>query len=1485
MLLQPDANLHGWDPPSLEIEINDFTAKAIIAAVEEQGYENEINGGSQLDSHANMNVFGKHCYVISSSGKYANVSAFSEEAGSMLKVPIVDAIIAYDCPFTNKTYILIARNVLHVPSMNHNLIVPFILREANLICNDTPKMQCNNPTSEDHCIIDRETGMKITLELDGIFSMFCTRMPTADDLYNCTPVVITPEGSTWDPYSNTYKMNEEAHTDTDGVLIEREYVRKELVDDDDFNNNEEEEVYDPFSDIDALNAIMNDPIFNSQSELWEEEAICASTIAESAPLMNEIEIPEWSGYSPDELDVEIHCNVAAFATAIHNADAESKFKMSIGSTTSRISSLNSEVDPLFIDGPTVIDLGLNLESAMKAEVNATAGRANGVSARDLAKVWSIDEETATRSLNITTQLKQQDADGSLSRNFSTNDRMLRYKRISTHFFTDTFFVTKKARSTRGHNCIQLFVSDKGFVYVVPMKSKGEFPYALKMFAKEIGVPPALIMDPAGEQTSNKVKKFAREISMTLRILEEHTQWANLAEKYIGLIKQAVRKDMLESDCPIVLWDYCVEWRARVNNMTAKDLFQLQSMNPHLATTGEEGDISNICVFKFYDWCYYWDQKPGFPLQKRRLGRILGPSKNDGNEMAQYVLKSNGSVVPRRTCQRLSIAETHHPDEIKKRQIFTECIRNKLGDSMTLSPVSNEKATFVPYSDDDEDPRIIPENDISALNISLVDALINAEVSLHQGEESTEAVQAKVLRHLVDEHGNVIGNANVNPILNTIMYEVEFPDGEVRPYAANVIADNIYSQVDNDGRRSFIFDSIIDYTKDAKYAVKKADNYIIVNGRRSCRRTTAGWKLLILMKDGSEQWIPLKDMKESNPVDVAEFAMARNLIDEPAFIWWVPYTLRKKDNIIAAIKSRVKVNTHKYGIEVPRNMIHAKELDAKNNNTLWIDAWKKEMSNVSIAFEFLPNGEAAPNGYSRSSGHLIWDLKMDFTRKARWVKDGHKTPDPNHSNYAGVVARDSVRIAFTYAALNDLDVMAADVQNAYLQAPSSEKHYIICGDEFGEEHRGKVAIIRRALYGGKSAGRDYWLHMRSCMGHLGFSSSKGDADIWMREAKKSNGDEYYEYVLLYVDDCLVISEHGESVIRNEIGKYFTLKESSIGPPDIYLGGKVRKVNLANGSTAWSFSSSQYVQAAVNNVEEHLKKKMQKIPPKANAPLKTDYRPEIDLSSELEPIDAAYYQSLIGILRWIVELGRVDICCEVSMMSSCLALPRIGHLQQLYYIFAYLKKHHNTEMVFDATEPDINMTDFEKKDWSNTVYVPGDGEIKEALPTDMPKPRGKGFVMRAYVDSDHAGDTVTRRSRTGYLIYLNSALICWHSKKQTSIETSSFGSEFMAMKHATEYIRGLRYKLRMMGIPVDMPTYIYGDNQSVLANVTGPDSVLKKKSNSIAYHFVREGCARDEWRTTYINTHDNQSDILTKPLPPGEKRSKFCRMLLHHLCAVD
>ena len=133
-----------------------------------------------------------------------------------------------------------------------------------------------------------------------------------------------------------------------------------------------------------------------------------------------------------------------------------------------------------------------------------------------------------------------------------------------------------------------------------------------------------------------------------------------------------------------------------------------------------------------------------------------------------------------------------------------------------------------------------------------------------------------------------------------------------------------------------------------------------------------------------------------------------------------------------------------------------------------------MFNVGVAFEVLDVGERAPCGWSKVTGHLVWDVKMDFTHKVCWVLDGHKTPNPVGLMYAGVVSHESVCITFTYATLNRLSV--SDIRNAYLQAPSSQKDYIICGPEFRIKNVGKVALIHRALYGGKSAGKDFRNHL-------------------------------------------------------------------------------------------------------------------------------------------------------------------------------------------------------------------------------------------------------------------------------------------------------------------------------------------------------------------------------------------------------------------------
>jgi hypothetical protein len=132
-----------------------------------------------------------------------------------------------------------------------------------------------------------------------------------------------------------------------------------------------------------------------------------------------------------------------------------------------------------------------------------------------------------------------------------------------------------------------------------------------------------------------------------------------------------------------------------------------------------------------------------------------------------------------------------------------------------------------------------------------------------------------------------------------------------------------------------------------------------------------------------------------------------------------------------------------------------------------------------------------------------------------------------------------------------------------------------------------------------------------------------------------------------------------------------------------------VTLESGIKAWAFRSCQYVQSSIRNVENHLSKTGEKLPYKAPTPLSSGYCPEIDISPKLGEVYASYFHSFVGVLWLIVELGRVDINVEVSMMSSHLALPRVGHLKEIYHIFAYLKAHSNTKMVFNPTPVTVDM----------------------------------------------------------------------------------------------------------------------------------------------------------------------------------------------------
>ncbi len=246
-------------------------------------------------------------------------------------------------------------------------------------------------------------------------------------------------------------------------------------------------------------------------------------------------------------------------------------------------------------------------------------------------------------------------------------------------------------------------------------------------------------------------------------------------------------------------------------------------------------------------------------------------------------------------------------------------------------------------------------------------------------------KARVTSWKRDVDGNLKGTANDNPILDTREYVVTFDDGDVTDLTANLIAKSMYAQCDPDGNQYVLLYSIIDYQRHDT-AIQLSDQIVTrPNGRMYKRRNTIGWELCCQWKDGSTSWECLADLKESHPLETAEFAVTAGIDHEPAFNWWVPHTLKKRDRIISMVKwlpVRYLKRTHKFGIEVPKTVAEARALDHKNGNNFWMDAIAREMCEVRKAFEIIPDGQTAPVGYQKITCHMVFDIKMeDFKRKA------------------------------------------------------------------------------------------------------------------------------------------------------------------------------------------------------------------------------------------------------------------------------------------------------------------------------------------------------------------------------------------------------------------------------------------------------------------------------------------------------------------------
>ena len=275
-----------------------------------------------------------------------------------------------------------------------------------------------------------------------------------------------------------------------------------------------------------------------------------------------------------------------------------------------------------------------------------------------------------------------------------------------------------------------------------------------------------------------------------------------------------------------------------------------------------------------------------------------------------------------------------------------------------------------------------------------------------------------------------------------------------------------------------------------------------------------------------------------------------------------------------------------------------------------------------------------------------------------------------------------------------------------------------------------------------------------------------------------------------------------------------------------------------------------------------------------PLLSNYQPQLEQSDELSTDMISRYLQLIGILRWAVEIGRIDIFTEVAIMLQYSASPRLVHIEGLYHIFGYLKKHEMSQIVFDPKKTKIGEQYFTPSttDWRDFY-----GEVMEELPPSMPVTLGRSVHTTCFFDANHVGNVVTRQSHTGVLIYVINTPIILFLKKQNTVESSTIGSEFVAMQIARDLIVALRYKLRIFGVPLDCSTDVVCNNQGVVKNTSSTQLTLCKKHNAVNYHVVRESAAAGILHVRKEDTETNLADLLTKILDWKRRHQLFPNIL--------
>ena len=1066
----------------------------------------------------------------------------------------------------------------------------------------------------------------------------------------------------------------------------------------------------------------------------------------------------------------------------------------------------------------------------------------------------LPEDIIKKSLDNTTQyyleVLEENQDNP-QKHFRKRFKAIPDRRQHEEVATDYVYFSKKSSS--GHNGGQFFcgVTSKRWEFF-PLRKESHNLGALQDYIRKLGPPTCLVSDNAKSEIGASWSEVLRTYMVQTRTSEPHHPHQNPAEPEWGRLGNMIKNVLRQSQAPIGLCNWVTLYCCQVNNHTSRR--SLNFRTPMEVSTGHTPDISKF-RFYFYEPLWYFEPKIKLPRPNLLKCRYLGIAESCGDAMTYYVLTEPDDPKAKRQVLMRSVVKSRRKDIGTTSEYVND---NPDMESFTIS-LSESLANVDQHEtfESTEVPLLVPGEKISeAADLNTTNSG-ELDISNHD-EQQADLLPATVLNDNDEQLPTDINATN----------DAESFQAIVERMHTDVDSDCQFRKIVNHGwtNGTLIMKAQYSDTIQGTFEIDTPFKKLKIDEPLSCAKYIRDH--IIEPRRGDR---PLNDWADRTIKQHSQIAR-RMMSIQPT--WKSPTENQNTSLIRSSLQSRLrrkikalrlrrngpsrnqrwieKLNKEKFGIKIPNTAAEALKMDSEAGNTKWHDAIKKEMDNLNRldVFKYHPPTKEFPKseGWQKAPLRMIYDIKNEDQRyKARLVIGGHKVDSTGYNTYSSQVDGLSVLLLLLTAQHSNLSIMTCDVSNAFVTAPNSEKVWAVAGDEFGEK-KGCKLEIQRALYGLAGSARAFADFFADTLIRLGFEPSRADPDLWIK--KTSYG---YDYIATHVDDVIVASKTpGEYMARIE--QEYALRNIETDP-SYYLGSRLKR--RPDGKL--QMNMEEYCKETIRKYESKHNITLKK----ENIPMPVDSKPETDTSEILDEAEHKDYQHIVGICQWLVIRGRIDITYAVSSLSRFSTCPRKGHHTLAKKILGYLKKYPKKGIVIDPTPPRISEypnTPPEKFEEFGHQYH----YFKEQHDPRFPTQTIPELDVTIFCDADHGHDLVTGRSITGILAFVGSTPVYWKSTRQTSVQTSTFGSEFTALKKAVEVAITIRYHLRSMGIKVEKPTKIFVDNKSVFLNIANPASTLNKKAIALAYHFVREHQAGGVIEALHIKSEDNYSDCLTKAL---------------------